>query len=153
MADDFVSLKVMIVSGDAAERELIRRGASSASIPVDISEVAAARDEAAACRRLADDAHDVVLFDSRMPVVAQQALLDAIRANPGNPLAILAGEAENDIAGRLDGVIVKPFELQQVSALIANCVTVRLPMRVLIVDNSAAVRAVIHKVLTASRLP
>src|SRR6266568_5868495 len=151
MTDDFVSLKVMIVSEDAAERELIRRGVSDASIPVDISEIAAARDEAAACKCLADDAHDVVVFDGRMPASGQQVLLDAIRANPGNPLAIFAGEPENGIAGRLDGVIAKPIEQQQVSGLIGNCIAVRLPKRVLIVDDSAAVRSVITKVLNASR--
>jgi CheY-like chemotaxis protein len=155
MTDDFVSLKVMIVSEDAAERELVRRSVSSASIPVNISEVEAARDEAAACKLLADGAYDVVLFDGRMPAVAQQALVDAIRATPGNPLAILVGEAasgpENDVAGRLDGVIARPVELREVSGVIGNCVTVRLPKRVLIVDDSAAVRTVIHKVLNASR--
>ena len=155
MTDDFVSLKVMIVSEDAAERELIRRGVSTASIPVNISEVEAARNESSACRLLADDAYDVLLFDSRMPAAAQQALLDAIRASAGNPLAILVGEVASgsakDVADRLDGVIAKPIEQQQVSGLIANCVAVRLPKRVLIVDDSAAVRTVIHKVLNASR--
>ena len=151
MTDDFVSLKVMIVSDDAAECEPIRRGVSTASIPVNISEVEAAHNEAAACKLLADDAHDVVLLDSRMPATAQQALLDAIRATPGNPLAILVGEPENDVAGRLDGVIARPVELREVSGVIGNCVAVRLPKRVLIVDDSAAVRTVIHKVLNASR--
>jgi CheY-like chemotaxis protein len=155
MSDDFVSLKVMIVSEDAAERELIRRGVSTATIPVDISEIEAAHNESAACRLLADDAHDVVFFDSRMPAAAQQALLDAIRATPGNPLAILVGEAaggaEKDVASRLDGAIARPIQQQGVSGLIGNCVAVHLPKRVLIVDDSAAVRTVIHKVLNASR--
>lgn len=155
MTDEFVSLKVMIVSDDAAERELIRRGVSSASIPVNISEVEAVHDETAACRHLSGDACDVVMFDGRMPAAAQQALLDAIRATPGNPLAILVGEAAGgpakDVAGRLDGVIAKPIEQQQVLGLIGNCVAVRLPKRVLIVDDSAAVRSVITKVLNGSR--
>jgi CheY-like chemotaxis protein len=155
MTDEFVSLKVMIVSEDAAERELIRRGVSTASIPVNISEVEAAHNESSACRLLADDAYDVLLIDSRMPAAAQQALLDAVRASAGNPLAILVGEAASgsakDVADRLDGVIAKPIEQQQVSGLIGNCVAVRLPKRVLIVDDSAAVRTVIHKVLNASR--
>src|SRR5258706_3369634 len=144
MTDDFVSLKLMIVSDNATERELIRRGVSTASIPVNISEIEAAHDEAAACKLLADHAYDVVLFDGRMPAVAQQALLDAIRATPGNPLAILVSEAAsgpgNDVAGRLDGMIAMPVELRQVSGLIANCVAVRLPKRVLIVDDSTAQR-------------
>jgi CheY-like chemotaxis protein len=155
MTDDFISLKVMIVSEDATERELIRRGISGASIPVNISEVEAVHSEIAACRRLSGDACDVVLFDGRMPVPAQQALLDTIRETTSNPLAIMIGEAAsglgNDVSGRLDGVIARPIAQQQVSGLIGDCIAVRLPKRVLIVDDSAAVRSVITKVLSASR--
>src|SRR4051794_21660045 len=98
MTDDFVSLKVMIVLEDATERELIRRGVSSASIPVNISEVKAVHDESAARKILANDACDVVLFDEQMPAVAQQALLDAAREAPANPLAVFVGEPGNDVA-------------------------------------------------------
>jgi len=154
MTDDFVSLKVVIVSGDANERELIRRGMSSASIPVNISEIEAAHDETAACRHLSRDACDVVMFDGGMPAAAQQALLDAVRTTAGNPLAVLIGETAGGpatgVAGRPDGAIAKPVEQQQVSALTGDCVAVRLPKRVLIVDDSAAVRSVITKVLNAS---
>jgi CheY-like chemotaxis protein len=150
MTDEFVSLKVMIVSEDAAERELIRRGVSGASIPVNISEVEA-HDETAACGLLAETAHDVVLFDARMPTGCQHALLDAVRATPGNPLAVLIGQADGAAAGRCDALIGKPIDHPQVSAVIGNCVAVRLPKSVLIVDDSEAVRSVIQKVLNGSR--
>lgn len=151
MTDELVSLKVMIVSEDAAERELIRRGISGASIPVDISEVEAVHDETAACRLLAEAAHDVVLFDARMPSGRQHALLDAVRATPGNPLAVLIGQGDGDAAGRCDALIGKPIDQPQVSAVIGDCVALRLPKSVLIVDDSAAVRSVIQKVLNGSR--
>lgn len=151
MTDEFVSLKVMIVLEDAAERELIRRGLSDASIPVNISELAAAHDETAACGLLAEAAHDVVLFDGQMPSGCQHALLDAVRATPGNPLAVLVGQADGDAAGRCDALIGKPIDHPQVSAVIGDCVAVRLPKSVLIVDDSVAVRSVIQKVLNGSR--
>lgn len=151
MTDEFVSLKVMIVSENAAERELIRRGVSGASIPVNISEVEAAHDEAAACGLLAEAAHDVVLFDGRMPEARQHALLDAVRATAGNPLAVLVGGSDGDAAGRCDALIGRPVDPPQVSAVIGNCVAVRLPKSVLIVDDSEAVRSVIQKVLNGSR--
>src|ERR1051326_8146575 len=146
MTDDFVSLKVMIASADAAERELIRRGISSAPIPVLISEIEAAHDEAAACKQLAGTAHDIVLFDSRMHAGGQDALLDTIRETPGSPLAIAVGEPAARVARRCDALIARPVELSKVAAVIGDCVAVRLPKRVLIVDDSAAVRAVINKV-------
>ncbi|AMN40988.1 response regulator [Rhodoplanes sp. Z2-YC6860] len=149
MTDEFVSLKLMIVSEDAAERELIRRGVSDASIPVDISEVKAARDETTACRLLAQAEHDVVLFDERMPSGRQHALLEAVRATPGHPLAVMLGQG--DAADRCDALIAKPIDHPQVSEVIGDCIAVRLPKRVLIVDDSAAVRSVIQKVLNGSR--
>jgi CheY-like chemotaxis protein len=151
MTDDFVSLKVMIAAADAEERVLIRRGVSSAPIPVLISEVDAAHDEVAACQQLAEDAHDVVLFDSRMHAGGQDALLDTIRATPGSPLAIAVGEPAARVARRCDALIARPIEQPKVAAVIGDCVAVRLPKRVLIVDDSTAVRAVINKVLNGSR--
>ncbi len=55
------------------------------------------------------------------------------------------------VAGRCDALILKPIAQSQVSAVIGNCVAVRLPKHVLIVDDSAAVRSVIQKVLAGSR--
>jgi two-component system chemotaxis response regulator CheY len=149
MIDEFVSLKMMIVSEDAAERELIRHGVSGACIPIDVSEVQAAHDEVAACGLLAKAAHDVVLFDERIPSDRQHALLEAMRATPSHPLAVLVGQG--DAACRCDALIAKPIDHPQVSAVIGDCVAVRLPKSVLIVDDSAAVRSVIQKVLNGSR--
>jgi two-component system chemotaxis response regulator CheY len=148
MSDEFVSLKVMVVSEAAADRELIRRGVGRASLPVLISEVVAGDDESAALKRLASDTFDVVLFDDSLPASAKQALIAAIRGEASQPLAVVLG-----VAARLDvdGVLAKPLEQQRVSELIGECIAARLPKRVLIVDDSAAVRQVIQKVLKASR--
>lgn len=148
MTDELVSLKVMIVSEAAADRELIRRGAAGASLPVMISEVATAGDESAAVKKLAREPFDVVLFDDEMPAPGKQALVAAIRGEAFRPFAVALGEAQGlDI----DGALGKPLEPQRVSELIGECIAARLPKRVLIVDDTAAVRQVIHKVLKASR--
>ena len=44
MSDDFFSLKMLIVSEAAPERELLRQAAAQASIPIDVSELEAAGD-------------------------------------------------------------------------------------------------------------
>jgi CheY-like chemotaxis protein len=148
MTDDFVSLKVMVVSETAADRELIRRGVAGASIPVMISEVVAAGGEPAALKSLASDTFDLVLFDDWMPAPDKQVLLAAIRGEASQPLAVVIGAA----AGLdVDGTLAKPLEQQRVSELIDECIAARLPKRVLIVDDTAAVRQVIQKVLKASR--
>src|ERR1044071_4899078 len=121
--DDFVSLNVMVVSETAADRELIRRCAASASIPVRVSEIVAAGDAVAALKKPASGAWDVVLFDRGLPASGSQALRDAVRGQASRPLTIAIGEAA---ALDVDGAMAKPLEEQQVSELISACITARL---------------------------
>lgn len=148
MTDEFVSLKAVIVSGVAGDCELIRRAMAGASIPVLVTEIDAAGDATAALKAIASDTYDAVLFNSAMPAQAMQALVAAVRGEPGRPLAVAIGEVSDlDV----DCTLSRPIEQQQAAGLIENCIAARLPKRVLVVDNSAAVRSVIQKVLKASR--
>src|SRR3954470_16358835 len=93
MSDDFISMKLLNVSEAAPERELLRRAAAEASIPVDASELDAPADPVATRELLARQNFDVVFFDSRIAKPVRQELLDAIRAAPSRPLAILIAPA------------------------------------------------------------
>jgi CheY-like chemotaxis protein len=156
MSDDLISLKVLIVSEVAAERELIRQAALQASIPIEITEEPTA-DPVAACAAVARDEFDVVFSDSRMSKPARLQLLDAIRGNAERPLAILIGPAELKTRDVLtdgldvDGVLAKPIDGQELRDLMNCCIRARLPKFVLIVDDSSTVRTVIRRVLHASR--
>jgi CheY-like chemotaxis protein len=158
MDDDIISLRILVVSEAAAERELIRLAASEASVPIEVVEVEAAADATAACELLErDGAFDAVFFDSRMPRSARQAVLDAVHSSSGRPLAILIGAAAIKTREVLtdglavDSVLAKPIDAQELRQLIETCIRARLPKRVLIVDSSATVRSVIRKVIQASR--
>jgi two-component system chemotaxis response regulator CheY len=148
MTDEFISLKVMIVSEIAEDRDLIRRSVAGASIPVMISEIAAAGDETAVRKSFAQDTFDVVLFDDRLPASDKETLLSVLRGEVARPLAVAIGAAT---VLDVDGALRKPLDPQNISELIGECIATRLPKRVLIVDDSAAVRSVIQKVLKASR--
>ena len=84
-------------------------------------------------------------------------MLDAIRAAPSRPLAVLIGPAAMKTREVLtdglevDSALAKPIDLQETRDLIDRCIRARLPKRVLIVDDSSTVRSVIRKVLQASR--
>ena len=67
MRDDIHSLKILIVSDAAPERELVRQAALQASVPIDMAELDALGERAATIELLAKQNYDVVLFDSRLP--------------------------------------------------------------------------------------
>jgi CheY-like chemotaxis protein len=156
MNDDFISLRLLIVSEAAAERELVRQAALQASIPIDISQIEVA-DAAAVRNSLASADYDVVFFDSRLSKSARQEVLDIVRAARGRPLAILIGAAALKTREvltdglEIDGALAKPIDQQELTDLIKHCVRARVPNRVLIVDDSSTVRSVIRKVLDATR--
>jgi DNA-binding NtrC family response regulator len=157
MRDDFISMKILIVSEAAPERDLLRRVSAEASIPVEASELDTPDDPVAMRELLARENFDVVFFDSRIAKPARQELLDIIRAAPSRPLAILIAPAtiktrEVITDGlEVDSALAKPMDLQETRDLIACCIRARLPQRVLIVDDSSTVRSVVRKVLQASR--
>jgi CheY-like chemotaxis protein len=157
MSDDFISMKVLIVSEAASDRELLRRASAQASIPIDASELDAPGDPATMTELLVRQNFDVVFFDSRIAKLARQEFLNAIRAAPSRPLAVLIAPAmlktREVFTDNLDvdSALAKPINLEETRDLIACCIRARLPQRVLIVDDSSTVRSVVRKVLSASR--
>ncbi len=157
MSEDLVSLRILLASEAAAERDVIRRAASQASVPVEVVEVDLASGSSATCDVLAREEFDAIFFDSRMPKADRQAVIDVARAAKNRPLVILIGAAEmksrvvltDGLA--IDGALAKPIDTGEARALLDACVRARLISRVLIVDDSTTVRAVVRKVLEASR--
>jgi DNA-binding NtrC family response regulator len=157
MKDDFFSLRMLIVSEAASERGLLRKAAEQISVPAEVAEIETAGDPTSMGKLLERGSHDVVFFDSRIPRQARMELLNAIRAAPSRPLAILVGAAAMRTREVLteglevDSALAKPIELQEACDLIERCVRARLPKRILIVDDSSTVRSIVRKVLQASR--
>jgi CheY-like chemotaxis protein len=52
-----------------------------------------------------------------------------------------------------DGVVAKPARIEQAKVLIDRCVRLRLPSRVLVVDDSTTQRRIVRKLLTGIRFP
>jgi len=51
----------------------------------------------------------------------------------------------------IDGAVIKPTTREEAKALIERCIRVRMPNRVLLVDDSATTRSIVRKILLASR--
>src|SRR5689334_22292537 len=116
MGEEFLSLRMLLVSGVPSEREPIRRAASEASVLIEVIETDPANEAAEARGLLKGEPFDLVLSDSPIPKSIHLQLIEAIRAAKERPLSILIGPAE--LKSRevltdglpIDGVLGKPIE-------------------------------------------
>ena len=85
MSDDFVSLRMLVVSGTRAERELWRKGASLASVPIEIAE---ASDAVSASALLARGGVDLTILDYTLSDA--EAVIAAAQSAPKASMVVFA---------------------------------------------------------------
>ena len=117
--------RVLIVDDDADIRNLLHTALRLKSLNVDT-----AVDGQQAIDLLRQHSYGVVLLDLFMPVVDGFAVLDAIEkeANPPVVLVITGadrGTIEKLDARRIHGVVKKPFDIEELSSVVAACADVR----------------------------
>jgi DNA-binding NtrC family response regulator len=147
----------MIAISGVPEREILRRAAATSTTRVEIMEHANLSDARLVCEMLARDNYDLVCLDSNMTRQCQVVALDAARAANSRPLILLIGSA-NAPAGEMsrdgleiDGILSRPLDFDRTRILIDCMVRARRQSRALVVDDSAAVRLIVRKVLQKSR--
>jgi DNA-binding NtrC family response regulator len=150
---DLVSLRVLLASPSAADRDLMRRGAVAASVPVEVAEAESA---AVARKKIGAAAVDVVFLDATIPADERFACVAQARSSEHKPFVILVAatvEAAQALVkeGSADSAMVKPADVGQAKALVERCARLRLPNRVLVVDDSLTMRGIVRKILQASR--
>ncbi len=153
MVDDLlVSLRILLFSGSVAERDLLRSGAVTAFVPVERLEAA---DSAAARAKIADYAIDIVFADGSIPAAERAAFIFQMRSREQRPFVFLVAatveEARTLANEGADSVVMRPANADQAKALIERCARLRLPNRVLVVDDSLTMRSIVRKILVASR--
>jgi CheY-like chemotaxis protein len=150
--DDLISLQVLLVSGSAADRDLMRRGVVSASVPVELLEAESA---AAARAKMVLNDVDVVFADTAVPAAQRAALVEQARSLQHQPFVFLVAQTLDDaraLAGdKADSVVVKPATSDEARTLVERCARLWLPNRVLVVDDSLTMRSIIRKILAVSR--
>jgi len=152
MSDDLVSLCILLFSSSAAERDLMRRGALAASVPVDVAE---AESLAAARTKIETSNIDVIFVDVSISAADRAALIALTRSKEQKPFIFLVAatldEAQTISGGGADGVVVKPTKQNEAKSLVERCARLRLPNRVLVVDDSLTMRSIVRKILVQSR--
>jgi CheY-like chemotaxis protein len=154
MSVDLISLRVLSCLGGARDFYFLQQAANTASIPIHIT---AAHDVAAGRKVVATSEVDVALLDATAAPADLTSFIAAARSAQPRPFVILFAadmmQASSFKAGGVvpDGVVVKPDSIEKAKVIIDRCVRLRMPTSVLIVDDSAALRGIVRRVLAATR--
>lgn len=151
MTNELLSLRVLAVSGAAPVREWLRQSTASGAVPVE----ALAADGLAAAREALARGVDVVYLDSELASADRAVLLRTARAARKAPFVVLLTEAGEPPLQQFDAdaIAARPVRAQDARQLVERSIRVRLPSRVLIVDDSATMRSIVRKILGATRFP
>jgi CheY-like chemotaxis protein len=150
MDDGLFSLRMAVASPSPGDHELFRQAAASSSVPVEIVEA----DSAGAISRCIADGADFVVVEGALSSAAVTQIVAAAKAAKDPPFTILLSEVQGDVPDfDTDALAKKPADLDAAKAFIERAIRVRLQSRVLVVDDSSTTRAIVRKMLAATRIP
>lgn len=149
---DIVSLRTLFVSDSESEAHLVRQGAGRTSLPVDFSHITQA-----AVSRIGMADVDLVLIDEAVTPSTRTAVVQAAKASSRPPVTLLlvTNPAHTpDVSDAVpDGLLAKPNSADAATQALARCSRLRVPSRVLVVDDSSTMRGIVRKILSGSRFP
>jgi CheY-like chemotaxis protein len=147
MSGDLVSLRMLAIAAARSDTELLRQGAELAPVPIEFVAVNAASAAAA----LSKGGVDIVVLDGNMPAADHAGIIKIARAAIPAPFVVaIAPSAGAQVEGA-DGTVVRPANIDDARKLAELCIRVKIPTRVLIVDDSSTMRSIVRKILSASR--
>ena len=147
--DELVTLRMLVVGAAGPERDAVREAATLSAVPLDVSEADSGSKTAAMAE---GRPFDLVLLDGQLPEADRIRAAKACREcdNPAFVIGLAnAGQGAHpdwaDAAGR------RPGNLDEARKLIDGCVRSRMPLKVLVVDDSSTMRGIVRKILGATR--
>jgi CheY-like chemotaxis protein len=150
-----VSVRLLAVCASEPDAELLRQGAAHAAPPAQFSQAATA---AAARAALTGGTVDVVLVDSTLAERDMKEIFKTVRATPHPPAIVLvapsiADAADLAAAGVTDPLVARPAKPADAKALVESCMRLKVPNRMLVVDDSSSMRSIVRKILGGCRFP
>ncbi|HZP76642.1 MAG TPA: response regulator [Pseudolabrys sp.] len=139
-------MRLLVVAGTAAERDLWRLGAAQASVPLTLLE---APGGPAALQLVHKGGIDIVLLDSTLPDAS--VLIATARALKPAPFIVMAQPPGTERPRGVDGAVAKPKDVEGARAELERCVRAKVPARVLVIDDSSTMRSIVKKILAGSR--
>jgi DNA-binding response OmpR family regulator len=138
---------MLLVAAVRSHQDLWRQGVAMASVPIDFE----AADAAAARAALSRGGVDICVLDAALADADMAAVIKAARAKQPAPLVFLSAPRGSARPDNIDGALPIPANADDACKLVEICVRVKMPTRVLIVDDSDTLRGIVRKILAASR--
>jgi len=150
MTHELLTLRAILLSGSPGDRDLFRQAASRIQVPVELLDT----DSAAAASDGLIRGADLMFIDSGCSAAETARAVAAARGAAKPPFVILlAGQGGARVPQAADGVAARPVSFEDTMRLIERTMRLRLPSRVLVVDDSATMRSIVRKTLGATRFP
>jgi CheY-like chemotaxis protein len=150
VVDELLSLRVILAAKAPEDHDLFRRAAAAVPVPIDLEFA----DSAAATANCVIAGADLVYLDNSLTPVEIAQVVAAARTTPNPPFTVLLATGNGDSpAFATDALAGKPAGPEQATRLIARSMRVRLPSRVLVVDDSSTMRSIVRKLLAGTRFP
>ena len=147
------TIRMLVADDSTTARHMFRFTAQRLGLPVEIVETADGR----ACLDLLEGGGiDLAFIDVYMPLKSGlEAVWEARNQGIKTFVVLMSGcgnERFIEVARRLRAYdfLLKPFQPKDIAAIVKSFIRLSSPRRALVVDDSASVRKVIHKVLAAS---
>jgi CheY-like chemotaxis protein len=149
MTDELFSLQATVVSGSRDDHELLRQAASASRVPIEIIEA----NGASSAKHSITAGVDLVFLDMALGSETIAQVTSAARATAKPPFTVLLATPGIVAPFPTDALAIKPSELEEAKRLMDRSIRVRLPTRVLVLDDSSTMRSIVCKLLTATRFP
>jgi DNA-binding response OmpR family regulator len=147
MSDDLLTLRMVVASPLHSIGDLWRRAGAFASIPIEVQ----AADAAKACVLCRTSSFDIVVLDAALSEPDREAVMMRAQAMQPKPLIALSWPPGAQRIKGADAAFSRPTNDEETLAAIERCIRMRLPKRLVIVDDSPAMRSVVRKMCSASR--
>jgi CheY-like chemotaxis protein len=147
MSGDLLTLRLMLVCEEAAAERQWRKGAALASVPIEFH----AEKAGDAIEPLERGGFDIVIIDDALSLGRPAELLKAARSAKPSPLIAMSAPSQVATVEGSDVMLSQPADSDQARVLVERCIRLRLPKRVLVVDDSSTMRSLVRKILSGSR--
>jgi CheY-like chemotaxis protein len=148
MTGDLVSLRMVLIGAQRTERLLWQEAVAMASTPIELT----THETPSAIRTLLQGGVlDLCVLNVSLPDVDIANVVKSARAASQAPLIFVSGPKGSAHVDGVNGMLTTPASISEARDLTENCIRARIPIRVLIVDDSSTMRSIVRKILSANR--